>query len=129
MPLKVVEAGELNKGDAITIDNKYFTVTKIESSTTGKHGHVKVRLEAENIFDKSKKVTVIPGHEKFEVPEIKKLKGQVLTVKDDKANIMNLESYETMDVQLEESVEVGEGENVEYWDVEGKKIIKRKLGE
>ena len=129
MPLKVVEAGNLKKGDAITLDNKHYIITKLETSTTGKHGHTKVRLEAEDIFGKSKKVTVVPGHERIEVPEIKKQNAQVLTVKEKKANIMDLDTYETIDVKIDESLvgEIEEEETVEYWDVEGDKIIKRKL--
>lgn len=128
MVLKVIEAGSLKKGNAITMDGKHYMVTKLETSTTGKHGHTKVRLEAENILGKGKKVTVVPGHERIEVPEIQKLKGQVLTVSDDKANIMDLETYETHDVKIGEDVEeIEEEDTVEYWDVEGEKIIKRKL--
>ncbi len=129
MPLKVVDAGSLKKGDAITFDGNHCIVDKIETSTTGKHGHTKARISAIDIFTKSKKVTVVPGHEKYEVPEIIKLKGQVLTSEEKKANLMDLETYETIDVDIDKDIigEINDEDTVEYWDVEGQKIIKRKL--
>ena len=42
---------------------------------------------------------------------------------------MDLESYETLDVPCSDEIkdEVEEGVIVEYWDIEGIKIAKRKL--
>ena len=47
----------------------------------------------------------------------------------DKASIMDLESYETIEVPIIEELkeEIKEGDQVEYWDIEEVKIIKRKL--
>jgi translation elongation factor P/translation initiation factor 5A len=50
-------------------------------------------------------------------------------VGDDKASIMDLESFETIEVPMMEDLKgqlAGE-DQVEYWDIEGIKIIKRKL--
>ena len=42
---------------------------------------------------------------------------------------MDLESFETFEMDCPEEIkkELSENSNVEYWDVEGQKIIKRKL--
>jgi translation initiation factor 5A len=42
---------------------------------------------------------------------------------------MDLESYETLEMPIPEGLkdEIKDGEQVEYWDVEGTKIIKRKM--
>jgi translation initiation factor 5A len=128
MTLKLIDAKDIKKGTALTIDNSHFIVKKVDISTTGRHGHTKVRVEAEDIFSGNKKVFVVPGHERFDVPEVKKGRGQVMDV-GEKVNIMDLESYETLNLDIIEDLkEEIEGEDeVEYWDVEGKKIIKRKL--
>ena len=61
---------------------------------------------------------------------IEKRKGQVLSIEGDNANIMDIENFETIIVaipaELKESIS-GEGIQVEYWSVEGTKIIKRVL--
>ncbi len=129
MALKLMSATEFRTGNAIIIEKKHFLIKSIDISKTGKHGHAKVRIEATGIFDSKKKVLVVPGHEKFEVPEINKLRAQVLSVQENTANIMDLETYETIDVQIDEEMKgkISEGDNVEYWNVEGNKIIKRKV--
>ena len=130
MPAKLIEATHAKPGTIIVIDGEPCLVKSQDVSKSGKHGASKVRIEAISIFDGKKKVIAVAGHERFEVPIIKKLKGQVLSVNEDIANIMDLETFETFDVPISEDVkgEIKEGDNVEYWDVEGgRKIIKRKL--
>ncbi len=128
MVLKIINATEARVGTNILIDNNPFTIKKIDISKTGKHGHSKARVEAVGIISDQKKVFVIPGHDKLEIPLVNKNKGQVLSM-GDKVNIMDLESFETMDIDCPEAIksELQENSNVEYWDVEGQKIIKRKL--
>jgi translation initiation factor 5A len=61
---------------------------------------------------------------------ITKSRAQVLTVLGgEKASIMDMETFETLEVPIIEEVraEIKEGDQVEYWDVEGVKIIKRKI--
>ena len=59
---------------------------------------------------------------------ITKKKSQVLSL-GEKINIIDLESFETLDVNCNEEIkaEIKENDNVEYWDIEGEKIIKRKM--
>ncbi len=129
MVLKLINATEARNGTAVIINNEPSIVRSVDVSKTGKHGHAKVRLEAIGIFDNKKKIIVVPGHERFEVPEIKKLKGQILSIQGENASIMDLETFETFDVLVPENLReiLKENDNVEYWDVEGKRIIKRKL--
>lgn len=130
MVLKIINATEAKVGTNILLDGEPYTVKKIDISKTGKHGHAKCRIEASGILNNSKKVFVVPGHDRLEVPLLEKKKGQVLSKADKKASVMDLENFETLDIDcLEEEVfnELEEGGNCEYWDVEGTKIIKRKL--
>src|SRR5690606_8207932 len=87
-------------GKNLILDGSYFTVKKMDVSKTGKHGHAKCRIEAENMMTGSKKVFVVPGHERFEVPTVNKNKGQVLSIAENKASIMDLESFETIEVEI-----------------------------
>jgi|SRR3989344_3723013 len=128
MVLKIINATEAKPGANIMIDGEPYTVKKVDVSKTGKHGASKCRIEAEGIMNESKKIIAVPGHERFEVPMIDKRKGQVLSL-GEKVSIMDLESFETMDVPCSEEIrnELEENSNIEYWDVEGRKIVKRKL--
>jgi len=127
MVSKLINASELRKGSSVMIEDAPCIVTKIDISKTGKHGHAKARIEAVGIIDGKKRVLVKPGHEKFGVPVIEKKKGQVLSILEDKASLMDIESYETLEAKIMDEVkgEIKEGSQVEYWNIEGQLIVKR----
>tara|TARA_Y100000310_G_scaffold343874_1_gene453621 strand:- start:615 stop:1001 length:387 start_codon:yes stop_codon:yes gene_type:complete len=128
MVLKIIEATGIKVGTNIIVDGAPCTVRNIDISKTGKHGHSKARIEAVNIITGQKKVFVSPGHDKFSVPLVEKRKAQVLSV-GDKVSVMDSENFETLEISCSDEIKSGleENSNVEYWDVEGEKIIKRKL--
>ncbi len=128
MVLKIIGATEARVGTSIIVDGEPCTIKKMDVSKTGKHGHSKVRIEATSILSGQKKVFVTPGHDKLEIPIVNKRKGQVLSM-GEKVSLMDLENFETLEVTCPEDLkqELEENSNVEYWDVEGTKIVKRKL--
>ena len=128
MVLKIINATEVKVGTNIIVDGIPCTVKSIDISKTGKHGHAKCRIEVVGMLTGQKKVFVIPGHDRLEVPMVDKRKAQVLSI-GDKISVMDLESFETLDVPCSDEIksQLEENSNVEYWDIEGEKIIKRKL--
>jgi translation initiation factor 5A len=129
MPIKFVNATELKPGSYCLIDDAPCVVRTVDISKTGKHGASKCRIEAIGIIDEKKRVLVKPGHEKFAVPMIDKKKGQILTIGQSSATLMDTESFETLEVPFLQEIkeELKEGIQVEYWDIEGLKIIKRTI--
>ena len=130
MVLKIIDATEVKVGTNIIVDGTPCTVKSIDISKTGKHGHAKCRIEAVGIMGGTKKVFVVPGHERLEVPNVEKRKAQILSKADKKASLMDLENFETIEVPCPDEIvfeELEEGGNCEYWDIEGEKLIKRKL--
>ena len=127
MAYKFIEISDAKIGSIILIDGVACVVRSMDVSKTGKHGHAKVRMEAIGVIDGKKRVIVKPGSEKFGVPMIEKKRGQVLSISENKASIMDLESFETIDVPFVEELkgQIKEGDQVEYWVIEGEKIIKR----
>lgn len=126
---KIISATEAKIGTIILLDGEPYTIKKMDISKTGKHGHAKVRAEAVGVMNEnSKKVFVVPGHERFEVPRVNKNKGQVLSIGDN-VSLMDLETFETLEVSCSDEIkkELQENSNVEYWEVEGRTIVKRKL--
>lgn len=129
MVAKIINATEARVGTNILLEGECYTVKKMDVSKTGKHGHAKCRIEAANMITGNKKVFVVPGHDRFEVPMVNKNKAQVLSITGNKASVMDLESFETIEMDVPEEVkgEISENDNVEYWDIEGTLVIKRKL--
>lgn len=130
MVLKIINATEAKVGTNIIVDGISCVVKSIDISKTGKHGHAKCRIEAVPIIGGNKKVFVVPGHDRLEVPNVDKRKSQVMSKADGKVTVMDLESFETLEVPCpDEAVfeSLEENGNCEYWDIEGEKIVKRKL--
>ncbi|MDO8627429.1 MAG: translation initiation factor IF-5A [Candidatus Diapherotrites archaeon] len=130
MVLKIIDATEAKVGTNLIVDGIPCTVRSVDISKTGKHGHAKCRFEAVGIITGNKKVFVVPGHERFEVPMVDKRKGQILSKGDgNNVSVMDLENFETIDVpcdpEIKDQIEIND--TVEYWDVEGSKIVKRKV--
>jgi translation initiation factor 5A len=127
MVFKLINATEAKVGVNIIVDGVACVVKKMDVSKTGKHGHAKVRIEAVDLISGVKKVFVTPGHDRIEVPLVEKKKAQVLSKSEGKVSVMDLESFETIEINIPEdlSENIVENANVEYWDIEGTKIIKR----
>ncbi|MEK6914178.1 MAG: translation initiation factor IF-5A [Nanoarchaeota archaeon] len=128
MAFKLISATEAKPGATIMVDGTACVVKSNDISKTGKHGHAKCRIEAIGIIDGKKKVFVSAGHERMEVPMIEKNKAQVLNIIGDNASVMDLDNYETLEIPIIEELkgQIKEEDQVEYWNIEGVKIIKRK---
>jgi translation initiation factor 5A len=128
MVLKIISATEAKPGTNILIDGEPYIVKKVDISKTGKHGAAKCRIEASGIINNSKKIIAVPGHERFEVPMVDKRKAQVLSTGEN-ISVMDLENFENFEVPCDDEIrnDIEVNSNVEYWDIEGRKIIKRKL--
>ena len=129
MAFKLINAAEVKPCVAIMVDGVPCIAKSNDISKTGKHGHAKCRIEAISVIDGKKKVFVAGGHDRLESPIIIKNRAQVLSISGNKASVMDLESFETLEMALSEELktEVKEGDQIEYWVVEGDKIIKRKI--
>lgn len=130
MVLKIIGATEAKVGTNIIVDGVPCVVKSVDISKTGKHGHAKCRFEAVGMITGNKKVFVVPGHERLEVPIVEKRKGQILSKSEGKVNLMDLENFETIEVPCPDKEvfeELEENGNCEYWNVEGEKIVKRRL--
>ena len=127
MDKKTVDAASLKQGSYVIMDGLACKVVSIQTSKTGKHGHAKSRVEAIGLINGEKKIKIFPGHDKVEVPIVEKKTAQVLSISGDKANIMDMESFETFDLTIPEDLKdsVKEGGNVLYWIILGEKVMKQ----
>ncbi len=127
MEKKLVSVGTLKKGDTIIIDDAPCKITDTATSRPGKHGHAKVNLTAVGILDGKKRQIVMPGHDRVEAPIIEKKSAQILSVNGNMANVMDMETYETFDMEIPEELkaEVKEGKEVLYWTIMGAKVMKQ----
>jgi translation initiation factor 5A len=124
---KSVSIATLTKGSYIVIDDVACKVTNTQTSRPGKHGHAKVRLEAVGLIDDKKRIIVLPGHDNVDVPIVEKKTAQVLSIKDNVANVMDSETYETFDLAIPEELkgQIISGVNVLYWEILDQRVMKQ----
>ena len=124
---KTTHVGSLQKGSYVIIDGVASKVTNTQTSRPGKHGHAKVRLTAVGLLDDKKREIVLPGHDSIDVPIIEKKTAQVLSISGNMASVMDVESYETFDLEIPEEIkaEVVENSNILYWVILDDKIMKQ----
>ncbi len=132
MALRLITAHEARTGATILVEGNACVVKSNDVSKTGKHGASKCRIECIGVLDGKKRIVAVPGSERFDVPLIEKKKAQVLSIapNGEMANVMDLESFETMDLAVMEEAKgtFNPEDQIEYMIVDEKiKVIKRKL--
>ena len=121
---------DLRPGRFLLIDGVPCRVVEIDVSSPGKHGAAKMRVTAVGIFDGSKKTLLKPSDADIEVPVINKKKAQVVSITENRAQLMDLESYDTYELPVPEDLKnsVKAGSEVEVMESMGKRAISRVMG-
>ena len=130
MATKVVEIKTLKQGKYLVLDGEASKIISISTSSPGKHGAAKARIEAVGLFDNQKRSLVKPVNAKVDVPIIDKRVGQVIALMGEEVQLMDLETYETIDLPIPEELkdEIVEGKEVEYIEAMGNMKIMRTKG-
>ncbi len=128
MSKKVVEVKTLKVGKYVILGGEASKITSIQTSSPGKHGAAKARVEAVGIFDGQKRNIVKPVDSKCDVPMIDKRLGQVLALigKSD-VQLMDMETYETFEIPVPDELKgkLTEGAEVDYIVALGNKKVMR----
>ncbi|MBN3036957.1 MAG: translation initiation factor IF-5A [Candidatus Diapherotrites archaeon] len=116
---------DLKPGRYVIIDGVPCKVVNYETSKPGKHGSAKARVTAIGIFTGAKKELVKPVDANCEIPIVDKRRGQVIADLGDRVQIMDMENYETFEMEKPSDFEIEAGKEVEYTVVMGQKMITR----
>ena len=132
---KPTELGSLKVGSYILLPvsdqptGDACRITEYDTSKPGKHGSAKARIVGVGIFDGQKRPHVGPVSQQIHVPLIDKRAGQIISIVGSTIQVMDSESFETIDVDMiEEELEgiLQQGDDIEYWNVMGRTKIMRK---
>lgn len=117
----------LKTGSFILIDDAPCKVEKVQASSTGKHGHAKIRVDAIGLLDGRRRSIVKPSHESVSVPIITKHKAQVLAISGDHVQLMDLENYSTFELPIPEELKdtLEAGGETDYFEIVGEKTLKK----
>ena len=103
-------------------------IVEYDTSKPGKHGAAKARIVGQGVFDGKNRPHVGPVSMQIHIPLINKKVGQIISINGDTIQVMDSESFETLDVSLIDDEVKGKlenGQNVEYWVVMDRTKIMR----
>ena len=131
---KPTELGSLKVGSFILLPvsdqptGEPCRITEYDTSKPGKHGSAKARIVAVGIYDGQKRPHVGPVSMQVHVPLIDKRTGQIISIVGSKIQVMDSETFETIDVDMIDKELEGaldQGKDIEYWNVMGRTKIMR----
>lgn len=119
-----VEASSVKSGSMVMIEGEPCEVRSMSKSSPGKHGSAKCKIKARGIFDGKDRHITKPGDSMMMSPDVDKKEGQIVSRDGDIAQVMDMDTYETEEMQLPEDLDAGEGDTLKYWVVDDRKLIK-----
>ena len=120
-------ASELKKGDYFKHNNEIFKLIRKELVAYGTHSHSKLKLYIQGLDKKGEKTINLHHTDKVEILNIIRKAAQVISKTEDKVQIMDSVSFETIDADLPEELEINEGDEVTFIDLEGNiKILEKR---
>ncbi len=129
MSFKISKVGELKQGSYAIINDEPSQIVSIQKSKPGKHGSAKFRCTAISIFDGRKQSFVSSTDANIQIPIVDKRSGQVVSMGPTSIQLMDLETYDMMDIAIPKDEEIasklGAGKDVEYWIIMGRVKIQR----
>jgi len=123
---KPIELGSLKIGSYILLPvsdqptGEPCRITEYDTSKPGKHGAAKARIVGMGVFDDQKRPHVGPVSMQVHVPLIDKRPGQIISMSDSNIQVMDMETFETVDVDMiDEEIKgkLEQGQEIEYWKV------------
>jgi translation initiation factor 5A len=123
MASKQVEVRDLDEGSYVMIDEVACKITGYSTAKPGKHGSAKARVDAVGVFDGKKRSLSQPVDAKIRVPIINRKQGQVVSVNNGEAQVMDLETYETITLALPDDVDMQPDDEIEYLEMEEQRKI------
>jgi translation initiation factor 5A len=125
MAKEQTEVRELDEGSYVMLDDAPCKINAYSTAKPGKHGSAKARVEAVGVFDGKKRSLSQPVDAKIWVPIINRKQGQVVSVQDGDAQVMDLETYDTFTMRVPEEVSLSPDDEIEYLEMEDQRKILR----
>ncbi|MFH0905975.1 MAG: translation initiation factor IF-5A, partial [archaeon] len=112
--IKFTEAGQLKEKQYVIIEGVICKIDTIDRSKPGKHGAAKIRIVATGVFNDKKMNLLKPSSAEVEIPLMDKGNAQVIADLGEKYQVMDKESYQTLEVNKDEFPNLPAGAEIEY---------------
>ncbi len=121
---KQIEASSVKSGSMIMLDGEPCEVRSMSKSSPGKHGSAKCKIKARGVFDDKDRHVTKPGDANLMSPDVAKKEGQIVSKDGSIAQVMDMDTYETEEMQLPDDLDASEGQNLKYWEIDGRILVK-----
>ena len=118
-------ASELERGTYFIYNNEPVRVLRREVIVVGTHSHSKLKFYIQGLNEKSERSVNFHHTDKVEIVDIVRKLGQVISKTNHRVQLMDMTTYETLDVNTPEGLfnEINEGDQVTFIDFKGKAEI------
>jgi translation initiation factor 5A len=124
MAKEQTEVRDLQEGNYVMMEDVPCKITAYSTAKPGKHGSAKARIEGTGVFDGNKRSLSQPVDAKVWTPIIERKQGQVVSVESEEvAQVMDLETYETITISVPASTDLSPDDEIEYLEFEGQRKI------
>ncbi len=117
----MASASELKKGSYFIHNGEPVRLKRKEVVVYGTHSHSKLKLFIRGLHEKGERSINLHHTDKVEIIDIIRKTAQVISKTNDKVQIMDNVSYETLDANAPEEIfnELNEGDNITFVDFDG----------
>ncbi|MEF8821045.1 MAG: translation initiation factor IF-5A [Halovenus sp.] len=121
MARQQTQVRELDEGSYVMIDETPCKITGYSTAKPGKHGSAKARIDAKGVFDDQKRSLSQPVDAKVWVPIINRKQGQVIDVRNDEIQVMDLDTYDNFVMKADEDLSADD--QIEFLEYEEQRKI------
>lgn len=118
------EAGKVREGSYVIIDGDPCEVRSVSKSSPGKHGSAKAKIKAKGVFDGKNRHITKPVDSNMMSPSVSRKTGQVVSKEGNIAQVMDMDTYETEEMELPEDLNASEGDEIEFQVFDDRKLVK-----
>jgi len=118
------EAGKVREGSYVIIEGDPCEVRSVSKSSPGKHGSAKAKIKAKGVFDGKNRHITKPVDSNMMSPSVDRKTGQVVSKEGSIAQDMDMDTYETEEMELPEDLNASEGDEIEFQVFDDRKLVK-----
>lgn len=118
------EAGKVREGNYVIIEGDPCEVRSVSKSSPGKHGSAKAKIKAKGVFDGKNRHITKPVDSNMMSPSVERKTGQVVSKEGSIAQVMDMDTYETEEMELPDDLNASEGDEIEFQVFDDRKLVK-----
>ncbi|MFB6282930.1 MAG: translation initiation factor IF-5A [Halobacteria archaeon] len=124
MTVEQKQVRDIDEGGYVMIDDEPCVIKSYSTSKPGKHGSAKARVEGKGIFDDKRRSFVQPVDQDIQVPIINRKQGQIVSKTSDTiVQVMDLDTYETADMEIPGDMDVEVDDTITFLEGMGQRRV------